>query len=106
MENEEQKTEDPKEEKKKNKTLKEKLEAARLKVKQLEARKQLIENRERAKTNKIERAKETRRKILLGSLVLSREIQGETSHPSAQLMAEALTRDDDRALFGLSPLSK
>lgn len=55
-----------------------------------------------AKIKAQERAEETRKKILVGSFVMSQ-------HPNPlqiQGFAESLTRDHDRILFGLPPLKQ
>jgi len=68
----------------------------------LKARKQAIENRQKAKAKEQERKAETRRKILVGAEVLKRA----RNHPDQYarvlaMMDESLTREDDRELFGL-----
>lgn len=73
------------------------------KLKQAKAKKQQIEARKRALETKEERAKDTRRKILVGAAILSKVERGEW--PKDKLLAmldSALIRPDDRALFGLS----
>lgn len=93
------------EEKKKAKTIEEKLAALKEKTKQLQAQKQRQDARQRAKNSKEERAKDTRKKILLGALVLAKVSKGEWSEAQLRDLTEpGLTRDDDRALFGLPPL--
>lgn len=55
-----------------------------------------------AKIKNEERAEETRKKILVGSFIMSQ-------HPNPlkiQGFAESLTRDHDRILFGLPPLKQ
>lgn len=77
------------------------------KLKQAKAKKQQIEAKKRAAESKIERAKDTRRKILVGAAILAKVERDEW--PEAKLLAmldSALIRDDDRALFGLSPKAK
>ena len=72
------------------------------KLKQLKVRQQRIDARARALASKRERKDDTRRKILIGAIVLARVDQGRISQ--ADLTAwldEALTRPDDRALFDL-----
>jgi len=73
------------------------------KLKQAKAKKQQIEARKRALETKEERAKDTRRKILVGAAILTNVDRGEW--PKDKLLAmldSALTRPDDRALFDLS----
>ncbi|MFJ1259009.1 mobilization protein [Cupriavidus sp. CuC1] len=72
------------------------------KLKQAKAEKQLIDARKRAAEQKRLRAEDTRRKILVGSLILAKVERGE--FPRDKLLAtlnEGLTRADDRALFDL-----
>jgi len=72
------------------------------KLKQAKAKKQQIEARKRALETKEERAKDTRRKILVGAAILAKVERGEW--PKDKLLAmldSALIRTDDRALFGL-----
>ncbi len=53
---------------------------------------------------KKERAKETRRKILLGSMLLQQIETNETIRANVMRQLDKyLTRDDDRALFYLAP---
>jgi len=64
------------------------------------------EARQRARQSKVERAADTRRRILLGAWLLERMKKDETLR--ARLVAELdawVTRNDDRALFGLEPRS-
>lgn len=72
------------------------------KLKQAKAKKQQIEARKRAMEAKEERAKDTRRKILVGAVILAKVDRGEW--PKDKLLAlldAALTRSDERALFNL-----
>jgi len=72
------------------------------KLKQLRTRQQRIEARKRVLLSQRERAADTRRKILVGAIVLAKVEQGEID--AGQLrgwLDGALTRKDDRALFKL-----
>lgn len=72
-------------------------------LRQLKARQQKTIARQRAFESHKERKNDTRRKILIGAIVLARIKQGR--FPETELRAwmdEALTRPDDRALFALS----
>ena len=84
------------------------IEAQQKKLGQLKAKRQAIEAREKAAEQKEKRAIDTRRKILLGSFVLSRSstVNISTLDIGGAMLADYLTRDDDRALFGFSPLPK
>ncbi|OYV39706.1 MAG: mobilization protein, partial [Thiomonas sp. 20-64-5] len=63
---------------------------------------QQIEARMRAAESKAKRAQDTRRKILVGAAILAKVERGEWPRDKLLAMMEAtLTRDDDRALFGL-----
>lgn len=72
------------------------------KLKQAKAKKQQIEARKRALETKEERAKDTRRKILVGAAILAKVERGEW--PKEKLLSmldNSLTRPDDRSLFDL-----
>jgi len=88
-------------------TIEERIATLETKLKQEKARKQQIEARKRAAESKRQRSQDTRRKILIGAAVLARVERGEW--PQAKLLAvldAALTRADDRALFGLPAQTK
>ncbi len=73
-------------------------------LKQAKALKQQQLARERAVEKKRQRSDDTRRKILVGAVILAKIEHGEW--PKERLrewMDQALTRADDRALFGLLP---
>ena len=72
-------------------------------LKQLKVRRLRIEQRQRSLSSKRERAADTRRKILVGALVLAQIENGE--HPRENLYSALdryLTREDDRKLFELA----
>jgi hypothetical protein len=72
------------------------------KLKQLKVRQQNLENRKRAIAAKRERKNDTRRKILIGATVLARVDRQELDPQELQAWLNGhLTREDDRALFGL-----
>jgi hypothetical protein len=80
-------------------------ETTRKKVRQLKAKKELIEARKVQALIKGKRADDTRRKILAGAMTL--EFSGrdeETRLRFIKQMDKFLVRSDDRALFGLPPL--
>ena len=61
--------------------------------------------REQAKARTQERKDDTRRKILAGAVVLERAEKDAAFKTDLEaLLARFLVRDDDRALFGLTPL--
>ncbi len=71
-------------------------------LKQLKAKQQRVEARRRSIEARRTRKVDTRRKVLIGAVVLARIEQGR--FPETELRAwldEALTRDDDRVLFDL-----
>lgn len=79
----------------------ERIAALEQKLRQEKARKQQIEARARAAAAKRKRNEDTRRKVLVGAVILAKVERGEW--PESQLRAlldGALTRQDDRALFG------
>lgn len=81
-----------------------KIKAQETKLKQLKAQKQQIEARQRAAAAKISRQQDTRRKVLVGAVILAKVERGEW--PKDKLLAmldSTLTRADDRALFELPP---
>ena len=83
-------------------TIEERIAALEAKLKQEKARKQQIEARKRAMESKKKRGADTRRKILVGALILARVERGEWPQEKLLAMLDAsLTREDDRALFGL-----
>jgi len=72
-------------------------------LKQLKLRQQRLDARKRAVEEQRERKAETRRKILVGGIVLAKLRQGEIDgEQSRGWLDQALTRADDRALFDLS----
>ena len=82
--------------------LDERITGLEVQLKQLRTRQQRIEARKRALLSRRERAADTRRKILVGAIVLAKVEQGELD--AGQLrgwLDAALTRCDDRALFSL-----
>lgn len=79
-----------------------KIKAQETKLKQLKAQKQQIEARQRVAAAKITRQQDTRRKVLVGAVILAKVERGEW--PKEKLLAmldSTLTRSDDRALFEL-----
>jgi hypothetical protein len=76
-------------------TLEEKLKALKVRHQRVEARKKAIET-------KRERKADTRRKILIGAVVMAKVEQKVMDEKALRAwLDEALTRKDDRALFGL-----
>jgi hypothetical protein len=84
-------------------TLEKKIEAQLEKLKQLKARKQAIEARERSSKKEQERKDDTRRKILLGSYLI-KKMNANEANKEKKILAELneyLTEDRDRQLFNL-----
>jgi uncharacterized protein (DUF3084 family) len=72
------------------------------KLHQLKLRQQRLDARKRAIHAQRERKAETRRKILVGAMVLAKVEHGEIATEQFRgWLNQALTRADDRALFGL-----
>lgn len=87
--------------------LDERIKAQEDKLKQLKALKQKQEAQKRAAEAKRNRTEDTRRKVLVGAMMLEHMEKNEATKASAMAKLDAfLTRDDDRALFGLSPKAK
>jgi hypothetical protein len=82
------------------------IETLQEKLKQLKTRQMAIENRKRAIFSKRERKADTRRKILVGAVVMAKVEQKVMDEKLLRKwLDEALTRADDRALFDLAPKS-
>lgn len=78
-----------------------------LKLKQAKALKQKVESRKKAAQAKAIRASDTRKKILVGAFFLEKIEKNEEYRAKVMpQLGEYLKRDDDRALFGFSPLLK
>jgi hypothetical protein len=72
------------------------------KLSELKLRQQRLDARKRAVDALRERKATTRRKILVGGIVLAKVQQGEIDDAQFRgWLDQALTRADDRALFGL-----
>ena len=71
-------------------------------LKQLKAKQHQIESRRRTTETRRNRKEDTRRKILVGAIVLAKVEHGEMSEVQLrQWLSASLTRPDDRALFRL-----
>lgn len=76
-------------------------------LKQAKALKQQQVAREKAAKRKRQRSDDTRRKILVGAVILAKVERGEWPQERlCELLDKALTRADDRALFGLPTLAE
>ncbi len=83
-----------------------KIDGLETRLKALKAQKQRAEARQRTLNSRRERREDTRRKILVGAVVLAKVEQGALDR--AQLirwLEGALVREDDRRLFGLTRAS-
>ena len=88
-------------------TIDEKISAIEKKLIQLKTQKQQVEARQKMLEKKKLRADDTRRKILVGSTILAKVSKSEFSQSQlTEMMDAALTRNDDRALFGLPPITE
>jgi hypothetical protein len=75
------------------------------KLKQLRARQARVQARQRVLRSQRERKDDTRRKILVGAVILAKVDQGVLPEVDLRRWMEgALTRADDRALFGFVDL--
>ena len=75
------------------------------KLKQAKAKKQQTEALKRTLEQKRKRTEDTRRKVLVGAILLAKVERGEwPKERLLTLLVGELTRDDDRALFDLSPI--
>ena len=83
------------------------IERANAKLAQLRKRKEAVEQRKLHRLIKGKRAEENRQKILLGAMVLGTMRRDPAAHAEwVQRLDGYLTRDDERALFGLPPRSQ
>ena len=81
------------------------IESLEKRLKQAKERKRMIEARKRSAEAAKKRADDTRRKILVGAAILAKVERGDwPKEKMLAMMNETLTRNDDRALFGLEPL--
>lgn len=82
--------------------IEERIAALEARLKQEKAKKQQIEARKRAIESKRKRSEDTRRKVLVGAVILGKVERGEWPKSRLlEMMGQTLTRADDRALFGL-----
>lgn len=84
-------------------TLEDRIAKAEDKLKQLKAEQQKVEARKKAAEAKRSRQDETRRKVLVGAVILAKIEDG--TYPESEftaMMDAALTRPEDRRLFGLA----
>jgi hypothetical protein len=87
--------------------LTDRIETLEQRLRQLKARHQQSEARRRTFESRRERREDTRRKILLGAIVLAKVEQGVLEESVLRRWLDgALTREDDRALFKLDRSSR
>lgn len=78
------------------------IESLEVRLKQLKAKQQRLESRRRSPKSRRARREDTRRKILVGAVVLAKVEQGLLEKSVLRGWLDgALERDDDRASFGL-----
>ena len=83
-------------------TIDERIAELERKLRQEKAKKQQIEARRRAVEQRRPRTEDTRRKVLVGAIVLARVERGDWPRAKfLDMLDKALTRPDDRALFDL-----
>lgn len=76
-------------------------------LEQAKAAKRKADARQKAQESKKARAEDTRRKVLVGATVLALVDSGQWTGPSiTEMLAKHLTRNSDRALFGLYPVEE
>lgn len=81
----------------------ERIETLEGRLRQLKAKQQRIEARQRSLASRRTRRDDTRRKILVGAIVLAKVEQGVIQESVLRGWLDgALTRADDRQLFGLN----
>ena len=80
------------------------IDALQQRLKQLKAKQQQSEARRRTLESRRASRKELRRKILVGAVVLAKVEEGGVQKATLdEWLDAALTRDEDRELFGLMP---
>ena len=80
------------------------IDALQQRLKQLKAKQQQSEARRRTLESRRASRKELRRKILVGAVVLAKVEEGGFQRATLdEWLDAALTRDEDRELFGLTP---
>jgi hypothetical protein len=83
------------------------IDALEQRLKQLKAKQQRSEARRRSLESKRARREELRRKVLVGAVVLAKVEQGGFQQATLdEWLDDALTRPDNRALFGLTPYDR
>jgi len=79
------------------------IDALEQRLKQLKTQQQRMEARKRAQKMRRDRREDLRKKILIGAIVLAMVERGEIEEEQLQSwLDEALTREEDRNLFGLN----
>lgn len=87
-------------------TIEEKIKRLEEQLKQEKAKKKAQEARKREAENKAKRALETRKKILLGAVLMERlKHDPQLKNYCMNALDKALTRAEDRALFGLAQIT-
>jgi hypothetical protein len=87
--------------------LTERIETLEQRLTQLKCKQQRLDARRRAVQSRKHRREETRRKILIGAVVLAKVEQGVLQEGVLRSWLDgALTRPDDRGLFGLTTVTR
>jgi hypothetical protein len=85
----------------------ERIEVLEGRLKQLKAKQQKIDARRRVQESREARQADARRKFLAGAIVLAQvERDAQANAQFRQWLDQSLTREDDRALFDLPPISR
>lgn len=85
-------------------TMSEKIKAAEEKLAKLKAEKRKADARQKTLGSKAARAADTRKKILLGAVVMMNITEGHLDKAAIyKLLESGLVKNADRALFGLKP---
>ena len=80
------------------------IDALEQRLKQLKIKQQRMEARRRSLESRRARREETRRKVLVGAIVLAKVDRGEIEESTLHTWLDGgLARDEDRKLFGLAP---
>lgn len=85
-------------------TLEQQIEKQQERLKQLIAKKQAVESRQKAKEKKQARADDTRKKILLGSFLQKKMQDEQYKQNILDELNQYLTENRDRLLFGLAEI--
>jgi hypothetical protein len=87
--------------------LEERIAASQKRLEQLKQKKKVLERKKKAAMSGKARKEDSRRKILIGSMLLAKVGEDEAAQAQLREQLDAyLTRDNERALFELPPLTQ